>query len=201
MSRKSFSFLVPFTLAFSVSLALGVSVLYFGFYQPQKSACRAVLSGLAAKPDNPDTPAEKSMKMDEMGVERGTSVDFSPGSPAAGEPVGEISDIGGDESGQAAVPRRVLQADRESPDNGGTAGHEYAPPHDHKFSETGDPPSDESPETIPSVDDPEMQENPLIRALKMAQERKKTGENPGPADGQKSTNPFEFIFNKNSQTE
>jgi hypothetical protein len=221
MSRKSSSFLFPFSLAFIVSLVVGLSVLYFGYYHPQKEHCRTVMAQISEL-DQVAPPSE--MMIDDSGVQRGKSMNHgSPGKTQGMEIPSKATSPQGkaDRSGHDSRMKASLASNKTKPnDNKGKTGSssqssqsDYSDDEsegEESFREpafpktqSGDSNMEEVSDTDspPSIDDPEMEENPLLRALKMARERNEKEGDQRSSDSEPPKNPFEFLFNQNDQSE
>jgi len=66
MAQKSYSFLLPFVIAFTLSLTVGLGTLYFGVYYPRIKKCKTFIAqqNSTAKPLKQTKASEKPDKTD-----------------------------------------------------------------------------------------------------------------------------------------
>jgi hypothetical protein len=216
MAEKQTSVFGPFTITAIGGITLGLIVMYFGYYQTRISSYEQYIVEIQSKPTPEisftftvkDTTQPTTLFNREMGEDQGT-----PGEtvPAADNPAMEASGQV-NASRTPSIPARTAcgrsPSRRKSSTDPSTdaTGSQYqargpAYPKTQPRSSEDDHYYDneepvEPPPYIPDINDPEMDDNPLIRALREASRRQ--AENPQDHDyGDESTprNPFETILN------
>jgi hypothetical protein len=240
MARKSFSFLLPLTVSFCVSLTVGLSILYFGFYRSQFNQCKTILAQVqATKPAEPAIDGKSGQAGDTA-----KSGDLKIQQKAPISQAGNEQLASGNKNEDSGKPKNDPKRHNPSGVSNGSA----KKPGDPKFKPgagstrprnntripalnsktTNKPPGSQSessskteirepafPRTetstsentsskkqsdAPSMDDPESQDNPLLRALKMARERQSDAGEETSQEKEPSKNPFESLFNSDKKT-
>ncbi|MCD4653250.1 hypothetical protein K8T06_04885 [bacterium] len=220
MSNKQTTFLGPFLITFTGAIVLGLCILYFGFYQNRIEAFKNYVAEIQTKP-TPEI--NLSFTVDDSGVTRGKSLPEPDVSEKSVKKTEEKSAQNSDNSsisktGKSRKPNLAKPVGRRSKkrsksrksrlETGRTSSQEESTvtrgpafpssrskPRDAEFDthDEKDYESSENDRDIPDINDPEMDDNPLIRALREASQRQQ--DNPRPADDNKPTNPFEAILN------
>ena len=268
MSRKSFSFFLPFFISLGVSVSLGLLVMYFFVYAPKYRHYENILAQVQTAP--PAT-GKSNFVLDKPGAKRGQSATVrtksgqtgthQEGNPQAAAPTESgsgkkpfsmerpnkpgshpVSESPAKNLDQKRRERPNGKFDRDrktnkpniNPSNSAKKGKsdpqesssidteemddtqirgpafprdksERTSMDNENFDNDGDEDQfsdDSDEEEIPSIDDPEMEDNPLIRALKLAREKQQQeGGNPQHDENEPKKNPFEFLFNRENQTE
>lgn len=216
MAAKQTSIFGPFIVTAIGGITLGLIVMYFGYYRTRITSYEQYIAEIQSKPtpeisftftvkdttqpmklmnknagENQDTPADTTSpadtaEMGESGRNKPMNTPSIPARTACGRPprsrkasTGQSADGTGSqyEARGPAYPKTQPQFTEED---------QYA---DHE--EPAEPPP-----YIPDINDPEMDDNPLIRALREASRRQ--AENPQDYEyNDESTprNPFETILN------
>ncbi len=219
MSRTSSSFLIPFLMTLVVTLAIGLSWLYFGYYSHNIATyTELALNGHDSTvettfmdTDNPEPGESESPNTLDTDLE-------DPGSekkPAKTDPVVDsketLADQKKNDPGEAKKnvspknkrTKRPAATNKTSRERPSSASAQQRASRDNTQSADQKP---AFPNTRNKSDSKEFsggseeEDNPLLRALKQAGERQNnTEQKPDSGDPQK--NPFEFLLNKEQQTE
>jgi len=223
MATKQTSIFVPFLFTFTGSLVIGLCILYFGYYQTRINACNDFIVELNEKPT---ADVNLSFTVDDSGVTRGKQIK-NPAKPVKPDKskkqkskagTSHIEDNKSINNKSAAKTRksskaskkknakpsrklrtRVGQTSKESdsiPSKPVKRGPAF--PSSRTSSETDDDFENNSMDNEPmDINDPEMDDNPLIKALREASQKQQ--DNPRPSRDSKPKNPFEAIFNSQNK--
>lgn len=212
MPRKSSSFLYPFFISFIVGVIAGLSALYFGYYRPKLVHYETLIAQATENAPTSKVTSEGITSAGKSSVISATtpvstqSANMETDDSQAGLPTTKEKESLSS-SGTRVDNRSANDSHRKKPDDrseknttgltikgGDEETYHRGPAYPKTESTETDAMSDES-KDIPSIDDPEMENNPLIKALKMAQERQSDASDQ-PVNPESKQNPFEFILNQ-----
>ena len=194
MGKKGSSFLVPYLLSLLISIVVGLSVLYFGFYYPRFSVLdkASVSADAGSIPDKGD-PAKADVK----------SSQESNGSERPGTMTKSVLTQKKPHQAKAAtqaIPSVQPLSDEPSPVQETTVSESGIDDSEGRQPAGSNPPANAEEQPQDSQSTPgDAEDNPLIKALKAASNKSKQRANNDKPDAEKPKNPFEFIFNQQKQ--
>lgn len=224
MNRKKTSFLGPFVLTFLCVLVIGLFGMYYGYYQGRITRYEQYIAELQSKPDPEinlsfqvdDSGVSRGLSMAETAGEQTESESSETAETGSGDGM-ETSSVEkpvkmgacgttqtkvakpiARKSGQSPVNRSMERSttqtgDDDDEDTGITRGPAF--PSSRQRAEEEEQAASDRGRDIPDINDPELDDNPLIRALREASRHQ--DENPGYNDNASDPpkNPFEAILN------